>query len=156
VALTGQRPAHLSRGLADGSGAYLTACLQETMRLWPTTPLLSRETRTAIDWNGTEIPAGTLVLIVTAHSHRDPDRIPFADSFAPRQWIDEDAANRLPFTQFSRGPQVCPGIELALLVGRTVLRVALEHTVAVASPKLSEDGPLPHMLDFFAVRVVVA
>lgn len=153
LALTGQRPAHRTRGLADDTGAYLAACLQETMRLWPTTALLSRETRIGIGWHGTKIPAGTQILIVNTFCHRDPDRIQGADTFLPGQWLDGD---RPSFTHFSRGPQVCPGVDLALLVGRTVLRIALEHTVAVAAPRLPAEKPLPHMLDYFAVRVAVA
>ncbi|MCW3013159.1 MAG: cytochrome, partial [Solirubrobacterales bacterium] len=38
---------------------YLAACLQEAMRLFPTTPLLSRETLVEVAWHGATVPAGT-------------------------------------------------------------------------------------------------
>ena len=64
------------------------------MRLWPTTPMLSRETTTEdVEWGGETVPAGTQVLIVNTFGHRDRDRIDYADRFAPEEWIEGDAAD---------------------------------------------------------------
>lgn len=155
LAIVGQRPAHRDRALADDTGEYLSACVQETMRLWPTTPVLSRQTRKDLTWgDGTTVPSGTQLLIVNTFFHRDPAHVPDADQFVPGRWLAGDAASTAAFNHFSRGPQRCAGVGLALLVGRSVLRVALEHTLAVAAPPLPE--PLPHMLDHFRIRVATA
>ncbi|SFI72973.1 Cytochrome P450 [Amycolatopsis sacchari] len=149
LAVVAQRPADRSRALADDR--YRTACLLETMRLWPTTTLLARETRREIRWpGGGLVPAGTQVLIASTYQHRDPDGLEHPDTFAP------DAAGSPPFVHFGGGRQICPGISLAELTGTAILRVALEHTLAVTAPRLPEDEPLPHMLDFFGIRVAVA
>ena len=37
---------------------YLEGCLQEAMRLWPTTPMLVREALTADTLDGVTVPAG--------------------------------------------------------------------------------------------------
>jgi cytochrome P450 len=71
--------------------AYLRACLQEAMRLWPTMPLLSRERLVDLTWNGATVPAGTQVLIFNTFHHRDRERIEYADRFAPEEWTDGDA-----------------------------------------------------------------
>jgi cytochrome P450 len=156
LAVVGQRPAHLSRALDDQSDEYLAACLEETMRLWPTTPILSRETRTDVAWSdGVTIPRGTQVLIVNTFFHRDPACVPNADTFVPERWLDSNGASDTPFNHFSRGPQRCPGVPLALLVARTILRVALAHMLNVTSPHLPPEEPLPHMLDHFGIRAVV-
>lgn len=60
----------------------LAACLQEAMRLYPTTPLLSRELLVDVAWNGSTVPAGTQVLIVNGFHHRDRQAFDYADRFA--------------------------------------------------------------------------
>jgi cytochrome P450 len=135
---------------------YLEACLDEALRLWPTAPMLSRETVAETDWGGVSVPAGTQVLIVNTFFHRDTERHPWADRFAPEQWIDGDAADDWSFNHFSRGPQGCPGAGLALFLGKAVLATLLSRReVALVSPSLDPERPLPHMLDFFGLRFAV-
>jgi cytochrome P450 len=140
-----------ARGVAGLS--YLRACLQEAMRLWPTTPLLSRETLVDLSWNGSVVPAGTQVLIVNTFHHRDRDRHDYADRFAPEAWTDGDAGKDWAFNQFSHGPQGCPGTNIALLVGGTVLADLLRAGPRLLAPSLDPDRPLPYMLNVFGIRV---
>ena len=135
---------------------YLSACLQDAMRLYPTTPLLSRETVAEAELGGAAVPAGTQVLWVNLFHHRDRERIEFADRFAPDAWTDGEAAGDWSFNHFSHGPQGCPGAYLALLVGTAVLSEVLEtRDVSLQSPHLAAGKPLPHMLDVFRTRVAL-
>lgn len=144
-------------GEAAGGGPFLDACLHEAMRLWPTTPMLARETVADVDWDGAKVPAGTQVLIVNTYLHRDPDVHAFADRFAPEEWTQGGAAEDWSFSHFSHGPQGCPGSGLALLLGRALIaHVLAERRVRLLAPKLDPDRPLPHTLDFFAARVGLA
>ena len=141
-------------GRARESGEYLGACLDEAMRLWPTTAMLSRETTEELEWSGETIPAGTQVVIVNTFSHRDRDRVEAADRFDPEAWIDGEAASYAGFNHFSRGPQVCPGTAIATGVGELVLAELIDRFDPVAeSPQLDLSEPLPHMVDFFSIRV---
>ena len=149
------QPEHADRALADAEGDYLDACLHEAMRLWPTTTMLSRVAIAPTEWRGEEVPEGTQFVISNVYGHRDRERIDYADRFAPEQWTEGDAASYPAFNHFSRGPQGCPGTDLALEVGRTAVRALLERGVEPASPKLNPEKPLPHMLDFFGARVHV-
>jgi cytochrome P450 len=136
--------------------AYLEACLEEAMRLWPTTPLLSRETLEETSWDGAVVPAGTQVLISNTFNHRDRATYEFADRFAPEAWTEGDAGQDWSFNHFSHGPQGCPGAGLALFVGKVVLATLLtERRVRLLDPELSPDRRLPHMLDFFRLRFAV-
>jgi cytochrome P450 len=146
-------PDQAERALGDTEGDYLDACLHEAMRLWPTTTMLSRVSITPTEWRGEEVPAETQFVISNVYGHRDRERLDYADRFAPEQWTDGDAASYPGFNHFSRGPQGCPGTDLALRVGRTAVRALLERGVAPATPKLNPEKPLPHMLDFFSARV---
>jgi cytochrome P450 len=126
------------------------------MRLWPTTPMLARETVEDVDWDGSTVPAGTQVLIVNTFMHRDPDRHEFADRFAPEAWTEGTAAEDWSFNHLSHGPQGCPGSGLALFLGRSLLAALLrEREVRLLEPRLDPERPLPHMLDFFALRFEV-
>jgi cytochrome P450 len=137
--------------------AYLRACLQEAMRLWPTTPLLSRETLMDLTWNGATVPVGTQVLIFNTFHHRDRERVEYADRFAPEEWTEGDASRDWSFNHFSHGPQGCPGVNLALLVGSAVLAGLLtEKEPRLLEPKLDPTRPLPHMLDVFQLRFELA
>jgi cytochrome P450 len=149
--------ARLEDELAQTSGPepspYMRACVHDAMRLWPTTPLLSRETVEDVAWNGETVPAGTQLMIVNTFHHRDPDRVAYADRFAPEEWIDGTAAEDWSFNHFSHGPQGCPGVNLALLVGGGVLGHLLTGRQArLESPKLDPAKPLPHMLNVFGLR----
>jgi cytochrome P450 len=131
----------------------LDACLHEAMRLWPTTPMLSRETVREVDWEGATVPAGTQLLIVNTFNHRDRDELEFADRFEPDAWLTGSAAEDWQFNHFSHGPQGCPGTALALLVGREMLaKVLRSRAVRLLEPKLDPAKPLPAMLDYFALR----
>jgi cytochrome P450 len=136
--------------------AYLEACIEEAMRLWPTTPMLSRETVGELDWDGEVVPAGTQVLIVNTFHHRDREVLEFADRFYPEAWVKGAASEDWTLNQFSRGPQGCPGAGLALFLGKSVLATLLSRRQALpVEPKLDPDRALPHMLDFFRARVAL-
>lgn len=142
---------------ARDSREYLGACLQEAMRLWPTTAMLSRETTTETELRGEVVPAGTQVLVVNTFSHRDRDRLEFPDHFAPGEWIGDGGAWGYPgYNFFSRGPQVCPGTAIATGVGEALLAELLDgYDLEALSPKLDLEEELPHMVDFFGIRVRV-
>jgi cytochrome P450 len=137
----------------DRDLAYLQACLEDAMRLWPTTTMLSRETVADTDWRGVEVSAGTQVLIPNTYLHRDRERLDYADRFAPDRWVSGEAAREWSFNHLSRGPQGCPGAALTLFIGKAVLAKLLrDHRVELLSPRLDPARPLPHMLDYFGLR----
>lgn len=141
---------------ARESREYLSGCLQEAMRLWPTTAMLSRETTEDVELRGETVPAGTQVLIVNTFSHRDRDRVDYADRFTPEAWMDGRASAYGGFNFFSRGPQICPGTAIATGVGESLLAELLDgYELEALSPQLDLGEALPHMVDFFGIRVGV-
>jgi cytochrome P450 len=138
---------------AIASLAYLEACLEEAMRLWPTTPLLSRETAAETELDGAMLPAGTQILISNSFMHRDIETHEWADRFSPEQWLDGGAAEDWAFNHFSHGPQGCPGAWIALFVGKSVLAEILgRRELELVAPKLDPERPLPSMLDSFRLH----
>jgi cytochrome P450 len=135
-----------ARGVRDLS--YLEGCLQEAMRLWPTTPMLVRETVEPDTLGGQSIPAGTQVLILSSFNHRDRQTYPFADTFSPEIWLDGNT--NYHFNHFSNGTQVCAAKDLALFIGKAVLATLLhDHRYVLTRPALDPTQPLPHTYNYF-------
>jgi cytochrome P450 len=155
----GQR-AVVDRELEGEEAPYLAACLQEAMRLWPTTPLLSRETLVDVAWHGATVPAGTQVLIVNPFHHRDRAAFDYADRFAPEEWTEGDAGSERAFNHFSSGPQGCPGRNLSLLLGTAVLAQVLrgwpDVTATGGADGLDPAEALPYSLNPYALRFAAA
>jgi cytochrome P450 len=135
---------------------FLGGCLQEAMRLWPTTPLLARETMCPVTLAGTSLDEGTQIMIVNTFNHRDADAIPDANRARPERWMN--GAERDPrFNHLSGGSQYCPGVPLVLLLGKAVLARMLERfSLELRAPALRASGDLPHMLDFYDIRFAVS
>jgi hypothetical protein len=60
---------------------YLRACVLESLRLWPTTPMVLRESTKRVRWETGVMPAKTGMLIFAPFFHRDGERLPYADRF---------------------------------------------------------------------------
>ena len=82
--------------------------------------------------------------------------MPFADRFEPEAWLSGEAGDDWQFNHFSHGPQGCPGTELALLVGRAMIGPVLARQIRLLEPSLDPDKPVPHALDYFALRFELA
>jgi len=136
---------------------YLRACVLESLRLWPTTPLLLRESSEQTDWETGVMPAGTGVIIFAPFFHRDDQRLAYADRFSPEVWLDEadQSAMTWPLVPFSAGPVICPGRHLVLLLASAALAAILDaHALQLLAPAhLSADQPLPATLNHTAVAI---
>jgi cytochrome P450 len=137
---------------------YLRACVQESIRLWPTTPALLRETTEQTSWgDGAQrftIDAGASVLICVPAFHRDAETLPFADVFTPDIWLDGRAGAYPQLVPFSAGPAQCPGQNVVLFAASTFLAQVLSRLELDlrSTPKLSPSNPLPVTLNQFGLR----
>jgi cytochrome P450 len=141
----------LGTGARVSDMPFLRAAIEETVRLWPTTPLILRETRQEFEFSAGRMPSGTGVIIHLPFLHRDPDRHPFADRFEPDIWLDGRAAEAhlLPF---SGGPGLCPGRDLVLLLGSLVLASLLRRAEFRSYRPLDPDA-LPATFDHFSLTL---
>ena len=130
---------------------FLRACLLESVRLWPTTPAILRQSDRATDWNGSIMPKDTGVLIHVPFLHRDDARLPFAHRFVPDIWLDGDAA-AWPLIPFSAGPGECPAKNLVLLLASNTLATLLtEHRFALPPSRPINPDQLPATFDHFSL-----
>jgi cytochrome P450 len=162
LALLASHPEHAKRARAEvhsHSGAarshmpFLRATVLESLRLWPTTPLVLRETTTPTSWRNGVMPARTGLIIFAPFFHRDNERLPYADRFAPELWMDGQT-ERSPLVPFSDGPAICPGRHLVLLLTTAMLAELMGDSGVKlkAGARLEPDQPLPGTLNHFALR----
>lgn len=149
-----RRETDTNEGGTDGL-RFIRACYVETLRLYPTTPAILRQTTRDTDWPGGVLPAGAGILIYAPFFHRDDERLPGADKFEPEQWCDKDPADVPPFVPFSAGPAACPARNLVPMLGSFMLSVLLKgrSVELLASPKLDSAQPLPGTLDHTSLKV---
>lgn len=133
---------------------YLRACVLESLRLWPTTPMVLRQSTEETAWENGVMPAQTGQIIFANFFHRDDQRLPYANRFAPELWLEERAADHWPLIPFSAGPAICPGQNLVLLVTSTMLAalVADRHVTLQRPTWLTETRPLPGTLSPYRLR----
>lgn len=141
---------------------YLRASVLESVRLWPTTPALLRETVEGTTWrDGAErftLGSGASLFICVPAFHRDSDTLPFADEFAPEIWLDGRAQRFPQLVPFSAGPAECPGRNLVLFVTSSMLAKLLDllELKLLSHPQLSPGEPLPLTLNQFGLKFAVA
>ncbi|XP_039433167.2 cytochrome P450 4c3-like isoform X1 [Culex pipiens pallens] len=107
---------------------YLELCLKETLRLYPSIPMIARKLAEDVKiHNQYTIPAGTNVMIVVYQLHRDPAVFPNPDKFNPDNFLPENSAGRHPYAYipFSAGARNCIGQKFAVLEEKTVLSTIL-------------------------------
>lgn len=137
---------------------HLRACVLESLRLWPTTPAVLRDTTTETTWETGTLPAGAAVVIYAPLFHRDDQALPYADRFAPEVWLEERTSQDWPLIPFSGGPGMCPGRNLVLLTASTMLAAVLSRRhLRLATPApLDAGAPLPGTLSPYHLRLRVA
>lgn len=161
LALLSTHPEQHQKALAEQSGStpdshwelpYLRGCVLESLRLWPTTPLILRDSTVDTTIGGREVPADSTVILFAPYLHRAPAR------FSPEIWRDGTAQFHGALVPFSDGPAECPGRNLVLLLTTQVLATLRgEHDLRLASrPHLLPDRRLPSVLNHFALRFTPA
>ncbi len=132
---------------------YLRSCVLESIRLWPTTPALLRESTQDTPWG----PAATTFLVYTPFFHRDRETLPYADSFEPDIWLDGRAAANPALVPFSGGPAVCPGRDVVLFTTSMLLASLLQEADFAPQRSLAGLRPkhVPATLDHFGLRFTV-
>ncbi|XP_069680169.1 cytochrome P450 4C1-like [Periplaneta americana] len=108
---------------------YLKMVIKEVLRLYPSAPIIGRQTTRDLQLGPYTIPAGVTVCIPTFVVHYDPDTFPNPTKFDPDNFLPDRVANRHPYAHipFSAGPRNCVGQRFAMLEVKAVLSSILRH-----------------------------
>jgi len=103
---------------------YTRAILDETMRLYPPVPILSRQALKDDEIRGKKVPAGSLVLVVPWLIQRHKKFWKDPDSFIPDRFMPgAEKPKKFTYLPFSAGPRVCIGKSFGIT--ESVLAVAI-------------------------------
>jgi cytochrome P450 len=154
LALLATHPAPLTRARADERPLlpYLRACVLESLRLWPTTPLILRDTTADLWWGDEIVPEHTPVMIHAGFLHRDPATLPYADAFTPEVWLDGRAERHGGLVPWSDGPARCPAENLVLLTTSHLLAALITDDLRLVGGRLDPARPMPALLSPFGLR----
>lgn len=99
---------------------YLTAVLDETMRLYPALPLLLRQSKDLDDLQGCPVARGSFVFVPLYAMHRNREHWTDPDAFKPERFF-ESSERYEAYLPFSAGPRSCLGANFAVHEMRVVL-----------------------------------
>jgi len=120
--------------VADGEDEYLTATIQETLRLRPVIVLVVRKLTEAVELGGYELPAGAGVTPCIHLIHRDPNIYPDPDRFIPERFLDNPPGT-YTWIPFGGGVRRCLGASFAQFEMAVVLReLVRRHEILPANP----------------------
>ncbi|KXX83319.1 Cytochrome P450 4c3 [Madurella mycetomatis] len=158
LALLGCQPGEQEKAVegAKATGAdhsFSRAVFLDSVRLWPTTPVILRELTKDHTIGGQAVRKGAGVIIYAPLFHRDDERLDFAHKMSTSTWMDKEADPPKALFPFSAGPAMCPAHNLVPMVGSLVIDVLLSRaSVALVEPKLDPKS-LPGTLDHFEIKL---
>jgi cytochrome P450 len=113
--------------------SYTEMVVKETMRLYPISWLLARETIRDVEIGGYRIPAGQQVWATPWIVHYDPRYYESPQIFMPERWENERGKDlpKCAYLPFGAGPRVCLGnafatMELILVIATIAQKFQLE------------------------------
>ncbi|MGC1164828.1 MAG: cytochrome P450 [Solirubrobacterales bacterium] len=118
-----------------GEEAYLTATIQETLRLRPVIVLVIRKLTEPVEIGGYELPAGASLTPCIHLVHRNPAIYPEPDRFLPERFL-ETPPGTYTWIPFGGGVRRCLGAAFAQFEMAVVLEELVKrHQIAPAKPK---------------------
>ncbi len=95
---------------------WTRAVIEESMRLYPPAPSLTRRAKEADVICGVEVPAGTAVLITPYVLHRHKTLWDDPDAFMPERFLPgaREKIDRFAYIPFSQGPRICIGAAFSM------------------------------------------
>ncbi|XP_028416651.1 cytochrome P450 3A16-like [Dendronephthya gigantea] len=125
---------------------YLTAVVNESLRLRPSAPVYRRQVIQEDNILGYKIPAGSMVVIPLYALHRKPEYWSDPETFNPERFLEPNMQNnpnhRYAFMPFSSGPRICIGYRFALMEIKVVLSALIRRFSFLMIPGMSFEGSM--------------
>ncbi|XP_032594830.1 cytochrome P450 4d10 isoform X1 [Drosophila grimshawi] len=110
--------------------SYVDLCIKETLRMYPSVPLLGRKVLKECEINGKIIPAGSNIGISPLYLGRREDLFSDPNTFKPERFdvvTSAEKQNPYAYIPFSAGPRNCIGQKFAILEIKAVVANVLRH-----------------------------
>ncbi|XP_028416656.1 cytochrome P450 3A7-like isoform X2 [Dendronephthya gigantea] len=125
---------------------YLTAVVNESLRLRPSAPVYRRKVIQEDNILGYKIPADSVIVIPLYALHRKPEYWSDPKTFNPERFLEPNRQNnpnhRYAFIPFSSGPRICVGYRFALMEMKVVLSALIRRFSFSMIPGMSFEGSI--------------
>ncbi|GJQ70408.1 hypothetical protein Trydic_g22837 [Trypoxylus dichotomus] len=118
---------------------YLQAVIQETMRLYPPVPYLTKQVTEDVEHDGMVLKKGLTIALVNYELHRNPKYYTDPNTFIPERFLSEKTndAHMFSYIPFAGGPRSCIGNKYAMLSMKTFLsKLLLNYEIISVDHKL--------------------
>jgi cytochrome P450 family 135 len=124
-----------AEAMEGSSQEYLTATIQETLRLRPVISIVLRRLTEPVEIAGYELPAGVSVAPCVYLAHRNPEVYPEPERFLPERFL-ENPPGTYTWIPFGGGVRRCLGASFAQFEMAVVLEELVKrHRLRPANPK---------------------
>jgi len=127
--------AEIDESADGGASDYLTAVVNETLRVRPVVPIVVRVLQEELRVGRYTLPAGTSVTPSIYLTNRNPTVYESPEEFRPERFL-EDGPETFSWIPFGGGIRRCIGASFAQLEMKVILRTMLSEL----EPKLPADG----------------
>lgn len=123
---------------------YLEMCIKESLRLYPSVPMIARKLGEDIKIGHRTVPEGASVMVLPYSTHRIPHIYPDPEKFDPLRFTPEEFEKRHPYAYipFSAGPRNCIGHKFAIIEMKVVISKVLRHFRLLSVPGKETFEPL--------------
>jgi cytochrome P450 len=135
----------LGRPPPNDESPLATSVVLETLRLYPTTWLVSRTATTGVSLGAYEFGAGHHFLVSPYVLQRDPVEWPRAPEFRPERWLERPRPSGI-FVPFGLGIHACPGRDPAMLMLVAILLTVVHHWTLSRTAAVVREDPRTTLL----------
>ncbi|XP_034938233.1 cytochrome P450 4C1-like [Chelonus insularis] len=127
---------------------YLEQCIKESLRLYPSLPVIGRKIDEDLQLKHAFIPKGSIVVIHIFDVHRDVNFWSRPNVFDPDRFRPENTESRHPFAYvpFSAGPRNCIGQKFAMLELKLLIAGLLQNFYIEPEDVTSNISILPDLM----------
>ncbi|KAL6446828.1 hypothetical protein ACFW04_001335 [Cataglyphis niger] len=106
---------------------YLDMIIKETLRLFPSVPIITRKLAENVKMGNYTFPKDTTIVLGISLTHRNPEVWSDPKKFDPDRFLPDNSKHRNPYAYipFSAGPRNCIGQKFALLEEKAILTAIL-------------------------------
>jgi len=106
---------------------YLDCVIKETLRMYPSVPMVMRNAKESRKYGEFIIPKGVTVIVAPYLLHHDPKVWDEPEVFKPERWLVKQKMHSNQYIPFLFGPRDCIGKRFALMEAKVIVALLVRE-----------------------------